>query len=587
MANNITVTQGSGTTMATTESGAVHHPKQVLELDNAGTPVVVSNSNPVPVSDAGGSITVDGTVAVSSSALPTGASTAALQTTGNTSLATLAGAVSGTEVQVDVLTMPSVTVGSSALPTGAATSANQTTEIGHLATLAGAVSGTEVQVDVLSSALPTGASTEATLAAASAKLPATLGQKTMANSMAVVVASDQSAVPVSGTVAVTGVATAANQTTEIGHLATIAGAVSGTEMQVDVVAALPAGNNNIGDVDAIQSGTWNITNVSGTVSLPTGASTAAHQVTAQTSLSAIQTSVAAIDTGTPAALGQTTMSASMPVVVASDQTAMKVKPDSVEASGTASAINTNIIGQTDVSGYQGIAIQITGTFSASVSVQYSNDATTWHTALVKYYPTNNFTALIDVVQSPGLITSATNGFRYFRLRVVSYSSGTVGATVRYSTLPQDMIFNDLASGADSSAQYSQLVIISGLLENGVVTLGVSSKGRLISAASTNLTDMTGGNLITLKSLHIYNSNAAVRYVKLYENSSVTVGTTTPTYTIPCKAQDTTIFDIGTGGIRFDSDILHLATTTGLADSDTGAVGANDLIINWSYSTIAI
>jgi len=34
-----------------------------------------------------------------------------------------------------------------------------------------------------------------------------------------------------------------------GNLATVAGAVSGTEMQVDVVAALPAGTNNIGDVD--------------------------------------------------------------------------------------------------------------------------------------------------------------------------------------------------------------------------------------------------------------------------------------------------------------------------------------------------
>ncbi len=33
------------------------------------------------------------------------------------------------------------------------------------------------------------------------------------------------------------------------NLGTIAGAVSGTEMQVDVVAALPAGTNNIGDVD--------------------------------------------------------------------------------------------------------------------------------------------------------------------------------------------------------------------------------------------------------------------------------------------------------------------------------------------------
>jgi hypothetical protein len=32
-------------------------------------------------------------------------------------------------------------------------------------------------------------------------------------------------------------------------ITTIAGAVSGTEMQVDIVAAIPAGNNNIGDVD--------------------------------------------------------------------------------------------------------------------------------------------------------------------------------------------------------------------------------------------------------------------------------------------------------------------------------------------------
>lgn len=42
--------------------------------------------------------------------LPSGAATAAKQDTGNTSLATLAGGVSGTEYQVDVITMPSVTV---------------------------------------------------------------------------------------------------------------------------------------------------------------------------------------------------------------------------------------------------------------------------------------------------------------------------------------------------------------------------------------------------------------------------------------------------------------------------------------------
>ena len=75
-----------------------------------------------------------------------------------------------------------------------------------------------------------------------------------------------------------GAATAANQTTIIGHVdglesllttidadtSTLAGAVTGTEMQVDVVAALPAGDNNIGNVDiasAIPAGTNNIGDV--------------------------------------------------------------------------------------------------------------------------------------------------------------------------------------------------------------------------------------------------------------------------------------------------------------------------------------
>ena len=46
--------------------------------------------------------------------------------------------------------------------------------------------------------LPAGACTQTTLTAISAQLPATLGQKTMAASQAVAIASDQGAVPVSG-----------------------------------------------------------------------------------------------------------------------------------------------------------------------------------------------------------------------------------------------------------------------------------------------------------------------------------------------------------------------------------------------------
>lgn len=60
--------------------------------------------------------------------------------------------------------------------------------------IAGAVSGAEMQVDVVSSALPTGAATEATLGSIDGKLPASLGQKSKANSFSVTMASDQESI---------------------------------------------------------------------------------------------------------------------------------------------------------------------------------------------------------------------------------------------------------------------------------------------------------------------------------------------------------------------------------------------------------
>lgn len=65
-------------------------------------------------------------------------------------------------------------------------------------------------------------------------------------------------------------------------LTELAGAID-TEVQVDVVGALPAGNNNIGDVDVASS------------ALPTGASTSAKQDTQITAEQAIQTAVELLD----------------------------------------------------------------------------------------------------------------------------------------------------------------------------------------------------------------------------------------------------------------------------------------------------
>lgn len=397
-------------------ASAASHPV-VIASDQSAVPVsgTVATSNgatEVTLAALNAKVTaVDtGNVTVAASALPTGASTAANQATGNASLASIDGkqraydadtgagtenvqgvvlrkSASGGSVELGTATDPvrvdptgttiqpvSGTVSSAqsgtwninnitgtvSLPTGAATSANQTTgntslisidsklnTLGQKA-MSGSVpvtiasdqnsvpvsqSGTwNIQNISGSINLPIGASTAAAQTTTNNLLTSldnkvnSLGQKSMANSTPVVLASDQSTLPVSvsgtlnvgsiaGPVALpTGASTAANQNTGNTALISIDGKMNSlgqktaaASMPVILASDQPA-------VPSSQSGAWNITNVTGTVSLPTGASTSANQATGNASLSSL-------DTKTPA-LGQTTMANSRPVVIASNQSAI-------------------------------------------------------------------------------------------------------------------------------------------------------------------------------------------------------------------------------------------------------------------------
>ena len=90
----------------------------------------------------------------------------------------------------------------------------------------------------------------------------------------------------------------------------LAGAVSGSELQVDIVSAptLTVASHAVTNAgtfatQAAQSGTWNVTNISGTVSLPTGASTAANQATQTTALQLIDNMIVAHDAAITGATG--------------------------------------------------------------------------------------------------------------------------------------------------------------------------------------------------------------------------------------------------------------------------------------------
>ena len=107
--------------------------------------------------------------------------------------------------------------------------------------------------------------------------------------------------------------------------------------------------------------------------------------------------------------------------------------------------------------------------------------------------------------------------------------------------------------------------------------------KLNSAASTNATSVAATADTLLYGYYISNTNASVRYVKFYNKASApTVGTDTPVLVlaIPGSGAANVSFP---AGVNFTTG-LAFATTTGAADSDTGAVAANEIIVNLVYAT---
>jgi hypothetical protein len=298
-----------GAKVATDDDGTRHHPYVKLEFGADNTQTKVSGANPLPVQISDGTdtalvdgsgnlqVVVGGTVTVANAGLTElaaainassqldvniAASNASVAVT-NAGITTIAGAVSGTEMQVDVLT--------SALPTGAATAAKQPalgtagTASSDVITVQGIASMTALKVDGSGVTQPVSHAALTELAAAinaSSQMDVNLAASNATVTVDLGVNND---VTVTGTVDL-GATDNAVLDAIAASLALLDNAIpSGNELQVDVVGALPAGTNaigklaansgvDIGDVDilSIAAGTNSIGNV-GLVPRTTGGMT--------------------------------------------------------------------------------------------------------------------------------------------------------------------------------------------------------------------------------------------------------------------------------------------------------------------------
>ena len=104
---------------------------------------------------------------------------------------------------------------------------------------------------------------------------------------------------------------------------------------------------------------------------------------------------------------------------------------------------------------------------------------------------------------------------------------------------------------------------------------------LNSAATTNAVAVKA-SAGTVYAVAVTNTSATVKYLKIYNKATApTVGTDVPLITIPIAPTAIANITWADKGLRFATGI-GIATTTGIAHTDTNAVAANDLQITISY-----
>lgn len=469
----------------------------------------------------------------------------------------------------------------------------------------------------------------ANTSAISGKLPATLGSKTGATSLSVVPANDGFSVQCTsgcsggtqynedvasangdtGTIALAvRKATPANTSgtdgdyealqISAGRLWTDAGALLPTSLGAKVgtgsLSVVPA-SDGFG-VNASQTGTWNITNVSGTVSLPTGAATAAKQPALGTagSSSTDVITVQGIASGTNLNVncqvgcsGGTSYTED--VAAAADPVGLAVisrrrdtmTTSEVSADGDNIGLISTNKGELRIN--DASVNTVLGTTADSAWASGSGSAI----SLLKTIATASLdttAATVNLTQVGGNTLSTGNGVTGTGSPRVTIASdqtafsvnlGTIGGAATAAKQPA------LGTAGSASADVISVQGVASMTPIQTRSAGTATPVRIASAgASTNLTEIADSGGCRIVSIAGAVARTSAVYLKLYNaaDGSVTVGTTTPYITLPLPAGGTnpTSFQFDVNQV-FASGACSLAMTTAVADNSTAALTAADVV----------
>lgn len=245
--------------------------------------------------------------------------------------------------------------------------------------------------------------------------------------------------------------------------------------------------------------------------------------------------------------------------------------------GTPRSANGAILFDIDLTGVMTALVQLTGTWVGTVTFETTIDETNWFSC-VGFRP--------DATAASAATASGTNLVLAFpaigkrlRARITAYTSGTINSAAYLTDVPASTLpnFQNIVLNAGSN-------VIGGVAQVASTSPGSGTTAfRRVSTADTNLAVIKGAAGKLMSGL-IQNLSAATKYVKLYNKASApTLASDVPVFTISVFANGAVDLTnlLGSTGHTFSTGIA-LAITGALADTDTTAVAAGDVVINALY-----
>lgn len=287
---------------------------------------------------------------------------------------------------------------------------------------------------------------------------------------------------------------------------------------------------------------FNINNIVGTISLPTGAATSANQTTEIASLQLIDNPVGPVSAGTAGTasfLIGGVFNTALPTLTNTQQAAIQVdssgriitspSKSSVDnnGSGTIAALNGTVVATTN--GCSSVTFDVTGTWVATITIEATAGDGNWFIVNGDVDTTNSITSSFTINT---FVTIPCGSFPQVRLRASAYTSGTTNITWNagvgsnivevFNTNPASLATTTRLNDASGNA----IAAINNQLETRDV-LNVSFQYRAQSI-TTSAAEALGGATILAnrKLLHITPTNGTIYWGY---NSSVTTTTGSPLF----------------------------------------------------------